>query len=536
MATSTESVLIWAAVSSKAQDKYSIEDQLRMSREWCARTGALIIDELVVRGFSRDYWTLADVVAAAADDPDMTAFARLQDHIKRRSFTLFLCLDADRFGRTTSLVHEVIGRITRDCGAQIYTMLDGMWINAENATMVGTMKAFKAQTDIDKLREYRRVGMLNRAQNGKSTSGIMPMFHKRIRDNSGKEIGVVVNEDLRSLWTDLVEVVLRGVQWHRVEQVLFEEFHHARTNGTPYIPLTMRQNILHPAFWGHAALNYRFYQGRYVHTTEPWVWDETVDPPPEVTIFRNRLPAVYGGQWKELGEQLKGELWRRYGLRGKAASYGTFRFSGLLICAECRFTLQKVNTGNEARVYMRCQTQWVKRRDGTRCTQTQVVRVEYIQAWFHSRLEARIAKQATTLFEELDHSEDIERQLNDATKQHERLQQRAGALIIELADAPDNVREVYRRKIAETSSEIERLDSSIRALRDRLGSTLEARTAQESGIKLLREHGVAWLWDQPSTFIHQFLSSILGEKRLEARDGKIVGFTTVRRFRYPKNK
>lgn len=531
---STALVLSWAAVSTKIQDKYSIEDQLRMEREWCAKHNATMVEELVVRGFSRDYWTLADVVTASAKDPEMEAFAKLQAHIRKKSFTVFLCFDADRFGRTQSLVHEVIGRITRDCNALIYTLFDGVWMDEESAPMIGTMKAYKAQADVTKLREYRVVGMDNRGKDGKSTTAVLPIFHKRVRDEKGVETGVVVNEDLRPLWTDLATCILRGVSWGDMEKVLFHEFGHG-LNGKPYHFHYMRQLVLHYAFWGHAAINYRRKGDEGVTKTGPWLWDEHVPAPPPAVVYRNKLPAVYGGIWSELGEAVKAELYRRYALRGKARALHTFRFHGLLVCDECGYTMSRLTTGKKTkRVYIRCETRFgsKQRRDLT-CSQSVNVRMEVIQDYLHAQLQQRLDGLQSPIFDHLTEADALERQITDMQRQLARLERKAENLVSEQAEAPENLRAVYRRKVSEVGAEIQRTNDAIDGLQAELANQDTSREAQLLFFDMLRKNGVAWLWQQPETFIHQGLCAALGDRQLVIRDGVIIGVAPLRRRRLP---
>lgn len=533
---STALVLSWAAVSTKAQDKYSIEDQLKAERDWIRKAGATSVDELIVRGFSRDYWTLADVVAAAAHDPEMSAFARLQAHIRKRSFTVFLCWDADRFGRTQSLVHEVIGRITRDCNALIYCLFDGVWMDAENAPTIGMIKAHKAQQDVTKLKDYRVVGMDNRARDGKSTTAIMPLYHKRVRDERGDETGVVVNEDLRPLWNDLAKLILRGVSWDAMEQVLWDEFGHGR-NGKPYHYNYMRQIVMNYSFWGHAAINYKVKSKRSTVSTGPWIWDEHIAPPTPTTVYRNRLPAVYTG---ELAEQLKAELWRRYSLRGKTRALDTYRFNGFCVCDECGYTMNRIRTGKTTkRTYIRCETRFgSKHRQQGLCAASVNMREEKLQAYFHQQLEYRLEGLPSELFDSLDDGNQIKRDIEALERQQAQLQRKAEAAAEELLEAHENMRPILRKKGNALGSEMQRVSDMLNDLQNQLGTRTHIDEARARFFHDLEEHGVDWLWKQPDTYIHQGLAASLGDAQIVIRDGEVIGtapttsnYVKARRFR-----
>lgn len=523
---STAQVISWAAVSTQVQDTYSVDDQLKLERDWCKRHGATLIDELVVRGFSRDYWTLADVIAAAAHDPDMEAFARLQAHIRKHDFNVFLCFDADRFGRTQSLIHEVLGRITRDCQALVYTLVDGIWMDEETAPLIGTLKAYKSQHDVTRLKVYRAKGMDNRAQDGKSTSAVMPLFHRRVRDEKGKETGVIVNEDLRPLWTDLAALILRGVSWESLERALFEEFGHGE-GGEPYRVNRLRDLVLMPAWWGHAALNYRFTAKQRTRGGEPWIWDERTAPPENVTMYRNRLPAVYSGQWASTGELVKEELWRRYRLKGKATPANTYRFHGLIVCDECGYTMMLARGGQQSRSYMRCETRYRghEHRQPKTCSQTKFVSGKHIQAYLHAQLQAALDGEASVLFDVLHNTQPLQWRIDEEQQQLMRFEKRAEALINELSQAPDNLRPMFRRQIQEVSGRITQSGETIEALRLELAATQDYQRAQSRSMDYFRSITLDEFWKLPDTAIHQVLSVALGRNQLVAREGKIIAIT-----------
>jgi DNA invertase Pin-like site-specific DNA recombinase len=108
---------------------------------------------LIVPGFSRRYYNLPEFAAALYKEKDNDAGHRLLRHIRERSFDVFVCRDADRFGREQSLVSEVIARII-DSGARIYTLNEG-WIDAQHYRMVSALTGVRAASYVDDLSEQR---------------------------------------------------------------------------------------------------------------------------------------------------------------------------------------------------------------------------------------------------------------------------------------------------------------------------------------------------------------------------------------------
>lgn len=521
--TNPPRVLTWNAVSTKlqdAEDKFSIDYQLKLNRAVAERLGGVLVEDLIVRGFSREYWTLADVVAAT-DDTEVDAFRKLWRHIQARDFDYFVCFEADRFGRTPSLVHEVIGRITRDVGADIITTFDNVTMNERNAVMIGSIKAISARQGIEKLVEWHDQGMDKRARDGRSTSGSMPLFHVRLRDAKGKEYAVGVNEELRSLWTNLADVILERVAWEQMETVLFER-HGYGNNGAPFNRMYFRGLVMNPSFWGNTAKRKRRKRDRRPRLHGPWRWDSSVPPPKGVTVYYGARPAIYSGVYAELGERVKQELWRRHNMEGSASPTATFRFHGLVVCSECGYTLSKFYDDRSGHTYLRCGTRW---RKGAKrlCTKANYVRADEVQAYLHEQIENRLAGRESAVFDPINSTVLIERRLADEQARLDKNESRLRSLIVELQDAPDTARAYMRQQMGIVSEDIDRARASVVTFNGDIHSRRSANQSQEWGFLQLREHGVDWLWQQQDGLIHQILTAILVDTQVVAQEGELIG-------------
>lgn len=522
-------VLTWSAVSSKKQaadDKFSIPDQIAMGRAVCARLGGTLVDELVVGGFSRDYRTLAKVVAAT-DDNDMDAFRKLHHYIETKAFDVFVCLDADRFGRKASLLLEIIDLITNEMKADLITYIDNVTMDDENSLTVGLLKAYKAQMDVRRMTENYRKGMNVRAGDGRSTSSTLPPYHLRVRDDKGKEIKIIVNEDMRQVWTDVAALILERVGWDMMEQELFDRFGHGK-NGGRYPTGTLYSWVLNPGFWGHTGRNWKKHGNRFTKRGGPWIWDSTLPAPDDVQMHRDVKPAVYSGEWTELGERVKAELLRRYRRAGKASVRNTFRYHGLLVCEECGYTMNKANGKLPHQVYVGCQTKSRQDSRPVNCTQTRYIRADEVQDYCDRQLKREVAGEPNDLFEVQHSAASIEKQIAGTQRSRDKNTNRVQSLVQELADAPSSVRDVYRQQIAAYSLDIERDDARLVQLQRALGGQRHLQSDQARVIADLRERGVDWLWQQPDGVIHQYLSAALGDSQLVVKDGEIIGTAPAR--------
>lgn len=513
----TTRALIWCAVSSRVQaddDKYSLHAQQADARAVCERQGWDITDVLIVPGFSRDYYTLAEV-ATAAEDEEVRAFRQLQEHLARRDFDVFIFFDADRLGRKTSLIHEVIGRID-DTGARLYSLTDGM---IESVDMYKTFKAMQAEQDLKKFKERHRRGMDARAAQGKSLSIRQALFERKVRDEAtGRELRVEVNEDLRPLWDDLAALLLERVGWREMERVLFERYGHGR-DGAPYPIFTMRAQLLNPAFWGHNVRGRHKgkHNKRVPGISEPWVWDDSYPAPDGVRLTRHVRPAVYTG---DTAERVKAELSRRHWTaHGRNRGNHAHAFTGLLACDECGYTL--AYHVSDHRRYYGCVTTAERVKRKRTCDQ-RYTRFEVFFAYLNRGLELYIEGGDDNLFVAQSNADHLERRLRDARAQLGKQEARIGALISQRADVPAAA-DYYRAEIQKASAQIEASKRQIATLERDLSAERETSASQRATLERIRAMTLETFWAMDEGTINQELFAALGGMQLVVRDGEIVG-------------
>lgn len=183
------------------------------------------------------------------------------------------------------------------------------------------------------------------------------------------------------------------------------------------------------------------------------------------------------------------------------------------------------HTRSQWSAYLRCDTAIARTRT-TRtltCDQTRYVREEHVQAWFTERLQARLNGLETDLFADSDSAARLTAQLAADEKRVEKLRTRAEQLIVELADATDSLKPLYRQKLNETAAELDHLSEQVGALRVKLSGMQDATSAQTDLIERIRVEGIDWFWSQSDVWIHQQLAAALGVNRLVCRDGEIIG-------------
>lgn len=159
----------WAAVSSAPQaKKISLQDQLETNRRHVEQHGGEVIEELVVPGVSRSIVLFEDACNT------IEAYARLRDLIANRSFDVLIYLDRSRLGRKASLSMAIV-ELCHEAGIIPYEVesppatLDSAKQTLD-AMLLGAIKSTMAQSEVMKIKERNRMGMLARARKGKHPS------------------------------------------------------------------------------------------------------------------------------------------------------------------------------------------------------------------------------------------------------------------------------------------------------------------------------------------------------------------------------
>lgn len=519
--------VVWSGVSTKAQandDKYSLSFQESAGREFFRKENIRLVDVLVVKGHSRRY---VDIHECSRDmsAEGITAFTQLLYLWDRQAFDVLWCLDGDRFARTQTLFAYVVER-TIDLGARIFSMKDG-WVDQNNYRMWIAMGGYKAADNVDRLVSARNLGMEKVAAKGLPTSGHVLTSHKLLRDDkTGKATKLVFDESQRQLWNDVARLLVAGTPYEGLELALYEQFGHVDPKtGKPYASQYFYRLLHNPLFWGHNA---RHYHGL---TWSDWPYDLSQQPPTGVSLWPNTHEAVYTGQQ---AEQVIAEMKRRkFFYQGKAKPDSTHRFSGLLVCGSCGYTLT-VGVGRkdepeiplEKRSYWSCRAGSSRRKHLFPCPKYQSIREDKVIAFLTPILhEALVHPAPDQLFNRtVDNQAGQIRQLE---KDIAKLKDETARIVRKQSKAGDDVQDVYEEEISKNNDRLNVLKTRLYELLKQDTSVTESQVRQEA-LRELRVLEVANLWNQPSTYINQLLHKVCGSARLKVADHMIVDIVDKR--------
>lgn len=502
--------VLWCAVSTRKQasdEKVSLEAQEEEGRALAGRMGWQVAEVLRVPGHSRRYIDFHEV-AADMRAAGIDAMDRLRELWGR--FDVLVVRDASRFARTQSL-HAYIVERTIESGAVIWSLRDGL-IDSQNFRMFISMGGYAAAGEVDQIIARMRIGMQGRTARGLPANKV-PLGWLAVRDpNNGRVLQVVPDPAQAQFFRDLAELVLAGVPYLRLEAELQTRGHFP--DKTPP-PGWMYQLLYNPFYWGHTAWGRRT-RARHYGPEAEYCIDETIPPPEGVIIARNTHPPI----WGELTDDLRAEIKRRQGSKGRRGPGFSYRFSGLLECEVCGYPLVvAVKTEKRAYVGYRCRSSTMRRGE-TPCTRA------------HQISERKLVRQVTRLLEAILREEDFEslrlpeppRQAATLAAEVESARRQIGRLIDLQAGAEGELGAIYAEKIAEADRRLTMLRKALeQAAREELRPE---RASQERAAARLKAQGIAALWALPRADCNRVLRALMGPARFVVRPGE--GIVAIR--------
>lgn len=511
-------ILLLAVSSGKqaAASKQSLPEQDERLHELASQNNWDIVDIITVPGHSRVYYTYREFADDALRE-GIPAPMRMFDHWKKCDFDVFACSSGDRFGREQSIFAEVVGR-TIDAGAVVFTLRDGE-INPGNRRMFVSMGGYQAAVEIDELVRRHKFGSVKRAKRGlpNTSHGLIP---SHVTVGKGDTERAIVNEDTRRLFIDIAELLLAGVSFRQMPNLLAERGH-IQPNGRPYHYSTLHDWMMHPTLYGNTAQN--FHNAKNGRSRGFWVFDSTEEPPENVTVHYDTHPPMYEGV---LGERVKAEMRRRFGLGGRGAPSPKRKFAGLVVCDWCHYAVSYRLNGKYFGVACRSRHNQTLATD---CPNVYYVNEKKLIA-FADDLLRNLAQTDdwSALYSDsepdntVDRLASVDRELKNASLQ-------AKELMSERASIPPIFLDEFRESLKVLGDRVE----ALKAEQARL--TRQAQDAAPTPVQLRALEDFKNLppkafWQLPNVEINQWLRLLLGSRRFVISNGEVIGTTSQPRL------
>jgi len=311
----------WAAVSSQEQaEKESIDDQIRLNREWVDNLGRLyhghsgqIVAELRVVG-SRSIVQLHEAAAIHEE------YGRLSDMIRDRQIDAVICRSRDRLGRVDALVMTIEQLCLKNNVAVVARQSPPITLDArelarvEHGGLAPAIEGFLAQSAVRRLVNENERGMLARVRVDRKFPSNLPWgyLYRYLPDGApAVEVDQSVAETIRTIF----RLYLGEHLGHREIADRMNALGHQPARGALWTD-NMVKNVLKnaDAYAGYVTINRRSRAGRPLARAlgnhEPIISEETHA---NLAAARSKRSQVRAG-------------------RGRP-------FSGIVVCAVCGYTM-----------------------------------------------------------------------------------------------------------------------------------------------------------------------------------------------------
>ena len=521
--------VIWAAVSDERQaapDKISLDEQLQKARLWAQGNDIAVEKEFIWDGHSRyesDVITALDVFA----ERGMYHYHDLRRMWQMKAFDVLICHDQSRLGRSFTLQSWVIENVTRS-GARIFRIVGG-WIERSDAGINIAMGGFANMQQTEPFVAKAQATKDLYVQKGIIPSGKLPISHKFVRNpETGKQIGVIVDESKRQMFNDFAGMLLSGVAMRDIERLAFERFGYGSYNKKgefkPYGVQYFYKILHNPIFWGHTCRGYAAFGKGYKFHAGAWAYDKTASLPDFAKITYDTHEPMFKG---ELAERVIAEVERRHNIFGRTRPINTHAFSGVFVCAECggHYVVQNV-AGYVRKKDGFKHPKWESVRCGRAvanlCTNHKALPIRYAKQYIQDLLQAYIRNGESTIMPIITDQQSSD--TGDLERQIFKLSEEISYLIAREAEASsEDLRTEYIRQAEEKSKLKRRLvDRLATVQRKNLEREREARTMKLT-LRELETITLEKFWEQSNTEINQFILRLIGSRRFAVRGLEIIG-------------
>lgn len=525
MTSKPQLALILTSVSTPEQaadSKQSLDTQERDLRAVAAQRGWQVLDVLRIPGFSRDYISWEECAQDMLKQ-GITALSDLKRYCDEKAFDVFMVRDADRFGRTQSLIMQIAETICIRHRLKIFSQIDNTLVEGEAARFWAAMTGLRSAGEMDKKRLYHHNGMERRAENGFHETNT-PWFHRTIHDpDTGQAQRVEVREEYRYIWDAVYKALVEDrISFVRLENVLFEKYQIVSPlTGKPFASRTI-YNILcvMPAAWGHRVRGLRTYRlehGRQSPYGE-WVYDPAVPPPPGIKLYYHVFDPIYTGQQ---ADNVRDELRRRTSISGGSRTTHPSTFSGLVVCDYCDAHIPYVSRNNNTwRVY-RCQTHDKFAFTGHDCAaQIKLIHFSTLTEWLTHFLEDLLSG---TPFDAAFPSErsSVEAEIAAVQQNLEAVTVEKTNLIERLGLIPESMLQDYQTRMRAVAERAEALNARLLHLRQQHKS--QDQSGQMRALQDIDQIGLDAFFALEEGRQQQMLKRLFGQWRILVADGAVVG-------------
>lgn len=454
------------------------------------------------------------------------AFATLKRHIEAKDFDVLLIHSFDRLARNASLIVQVIQR-TILAGAYIYAHQGGTVDSTNYLILCGSI-AFMVAAPIRSFVEKTQATKEKQLQSGLHVQGRTLVIHRIVRDKNGKRTGMEINEDVRTLFSRLIELLCDNperISWKDATAILNREGHRSAT-GKLLRAETLHRTVVHPEFWGHTARRYArdLHANKGLRYSYEWVFDPSIAPPDGIIVYYDTHPPFLG---EPQASKLKARLRQDFTLKGKAMHGKLISpFSGLVVCYHCGTSMGWRRDGD--RIFATCEGRWYR---PPVCDQKNIIVETVVREALDQRLREIITNGDLHTISSAEAAESSQRTIELQTTIMATQRELTGLLRDKANTTDPDILAEYTDLIADTSERLKSAKIQLQRAQAEMMSE-DVDDARHRALQELIQLTVDGLWKMSPQHQNRLLHQLFGYYRLAADQRTIVGIARGKRIKH----
>ncbi|MFF5819305.1 recombinase family protein [Lysinibacillus capsici] len=470
---SPKKVAIYARVSTteQAEEGYSIDEQIRVLKEFCEKEGYGVYDEYVDRGISGKNIT------------GRPAIKRLLADAEQKKFDIVLVWKMNRLARKSLDLMNIVEQLnSKNIAFRSYTE------KYETETPTGKlhfqMMAAIAEYERNNIAENVKMGMIARAKDGQWNGGQVmgyDVVEKDSENKKRKQTGLQINEQEAKIIRLIFQMYTTGHGYKAIANKINQDGYRTKKNKT-FSLNAIKTIVTNPVYAGYIRYNVR----------RDWNEKRRNNINPNPIIVKGEHPSIISEEtWK-----IAQKVYKERSCKPNRIHEGVFPLTGIMRCPQCGAGMVIGRTTNrtksgEKRVleYYVCGA-WKNK--GTVACRSNAVRTEYADDYVLNKLEALMKSEHLTkkLVDNINTKQQslvapLQREYEQYLQELERYKKKSVKLLDAFTDEVIS-KEVFQRKSRSIEETMTNLKAQMEPLQAQLQSTVSSEVTYEKIHAIMR--------------------------------------------------
>lgn len=469
----SKKVAIYARVSTteQAEEGYSIDEQIRVLKEFCEKEGYGVYDEYVDRGISGKNIT------------GRPAIKRLLADAEQKKFDIVLVWKMNRLARKSLDLMNIVEQLnSKNIAFRSYTE------KYETETPTGKlhfqMMAAIAEYERNNIAENVKMGMIARAKDGQWNGGQVmgyDVVEKDSENKKRKKTGLQINEQEAKIIRLIFKMYTTGHGYKAIANKINQDGYRTKKNKT-FSLNAIKTIVTNPVYAGYIRYNVR----------RDWNEKRRNNINPNPIIVKGEHPSIISEEtWK-----IAQKVYKERSCKPNRIHEGVFPLTGIMRCPQCGAGMVIGRTTNrtksgEKRVleYYVCGA-WKNK--GTVACRSNAVRTEYADDYVLNKLEALMKSEHLTkkLVDSINTKQQslvvpLQREYEQYLQELERYKKKSVKLLDAFTDEVIS-KEVFQRKSRSIEETMTNLKAQMEPLQAQLQSTVSSEVTYEKIRAIMR--------------------------------------------------